>query len=141
MSLIRAIEISASGLTAQRRRFEVIASNLANLNATRTPEGGPYRRRDVVFSAMGMGDRPFLSELEGEMGVVISEVVVDNSEPQRVYDPGHPDADPQGYVALPNINPVEEMANLISAARSFQANLAAIAAARDMLQRSLDIAR
>lgn len=141
MSLIRAIEISASGLTAQRRRFEVIASNLANLNATRTPEGGPYRRRDVVFSAMGMGDRPFLSELEGEMGVVISEVVVDNSEPQRVYDPGHPDADPQGYVALPNINPVEEMANLLSAARSFQANLAAIAAARDMLQRSLDIAR
>lgn len=141
MSLLGAIEISASGLTAQRRRFEVIASNLANLNATRTPEGGPYRRRDVVFSAMGMGDRPFLSELEGEMGVVISEVVVDNSEPQRIYDPGHPDADPQGYVALPNINPVEEMANLISAARSFQANLAAIAAARDMLQRSLDIAR
>ncbi len=141
MSLIRAIEISASGLTAQRRRFEVIASNLANLNATRTPEGGPYRRRDVIFSAVQMESSPFLSELEAEMGVVISEVVVDDSEPQRVYDPGHPDADPQGYVALPNVNPVEEMANLISAARSFQANLAAIAAAREMIQRSLDIAR
>lgn len=144
MSLLQALEVNSSALTAERRRLEVIVSNLANANTTRTPEGGPYRRRDVVFTSTpvgGFSDRlqdPLGAELQG---VQVSDVTVDTSPPQRKYDPGHPDADKEGYVLLPNINPVEEMVNLVSAARSFQANVAAITSIKSMMQKSLDIIR
>lgn len=143
MSLFNTMEISASAMTAQRRRMEVVMSNMANANTTRTPEGGPYRRRDVVFASRDMGFAEMLREPLGAYarGVEVAEVVVDPSPPLLKFDPHHPDAGPNGYVQFPNVNPIEESVNLISAARSFQANVAAISAAKDMLQKSLDILR
>jgi flagellar basal-body rod protein FlgC len=144
MSLLRASNISASGLTAERERIEVIASNLANARATRSPEGGPYRRRDVVFQAVALPES-FESHLAGELnvplGVKVAEVVVDKAPPREVFDPGHPDADARGYVSLPNVDPAEEMVNLIAAARAFEANVAAVEITRQLLQRSLELGR
>lgn len=130
-------------LTAQRRRLEIIMSNMANINTTRTPEGGPYRRRDVVFASRDMGFAELMGNPlgAGARGVEVSEIVADPAPPLLKFDPNHPDADPSGYVQLPNINAVEETVNLISAARSFQASVTAINAAKEMLQRSLDILR
>lgn len=143
MSLFNTMEISAMGMTAQRRRLEVIMSNLANVNTTRTPEGGPYRRRDVVFASKNMGFAELMGQPLGAsaQGVEVSEVIVDPTPPLLRFDPSHPDADAAGYVQFPNINPIEETVNMISAARSFQASVTAINAAKEMLQRSLDILR
>jgi flagellar basal-body rod protein FlgC len=131
MSLFSVLSVSASGMAAQRARAEVIAENLANADTTRTPEGGPYRRRDVVFESI-------LAE-EMSTGVAVSSVLVDEREPMRRYSPGHPDADKDGYVAMPRINPTEEMVDLMGASRGYQANVAAISAAKDMIHRSLDL--
>ena len=144
MSLLHAITISASGLTAEKKRVEVAVSNMANARTTRTAAGGPYRRQSVVFESVAP-PRSFQEELkvaeEQPMGVKVSGIVYDTRPPQRVHDPGHPDADADGYVAMPNVNPVEEMVNLVSAARSFEANLTAIGLSRQLIERSIELGR
>jgi flagellar basal-body rod protein FlgC len=145
VSLFSSLDVSASGMAAQRTRAELLVENLANAETTRTPEGGPYRRKDVVFSAdSSVG--AFSSELSSAMGsgmtgVSVSETIVDNREPDRRYLPGHPDADKDGYVAFPRINPAEDMVDLLGASRSYEANVAAISAVKDMIQKSLDLFR
>ena len=145
MSLFNAIAVSASGLDAQRTRAELITENLANADTTRTPEGGPYRRKDAIFSTHAI-DQSFSSILAstseaGLDGVSVTEISVDDSDAERRYLPGHPDADAQGYVAFPNINPAEEMVDLMSASRGYQANVAAISSVKDMIARSIDLFR
>ncbi len=142
--LFSAMDVSASALTAQRRRLELLVTNLANAQTTQTPEGGPYRRKDVVFESQSV--EPFwkvLSEVEQDQlkGVRVKEVVTDQRPPVLVYQPNHPDADPQGYVAFPNVNPMEEMANVMAARRSYEANVRAFEAIRELVRRSLEIAR
>ncbi len=151
MSLFNLLSVSASGMSAQRKRAEVLVENLANAETTRTPEGGPYRRKDVVFesaSAEGPFSAVFASQLRGTSGngqtmegVRVAEVVQDQREPEKRYQPGHPDADKDGYVAYPHLNPAEEMVDLMSASRGYQSNVAAMAAAKDMIQKTLDIMR
>jgi flagellar basal-body rod protein FlgC len=144
MSLFGAISISASGMDAQRARAELITENLANAETTRTPDGGPYKRKDAVFTAspVSYSFADQLSMVSGQSdGVALSDVVVDDTDPERRYLPGHPDADAQGYVAFPKINPAEEMVDLLSASRSYQANVAAISAVKDMIARSIDLFR
>jgi len=140
-----AMEIGASGLTAQRRRLEVMISNMVNANTTQPPGVEPYRRKDVLFSTLKMQDSfdsIFNSMFnDAVQGVQIREVVSDQSDPIMRYEPGHPHADERGYVAYPNVNPLEEMVNVMSATRSYEANLQAVSMAREMLQRTLDIMR
>jgi flagellar basal-body rod protein FlgC len=141
MSLFGAISVSASGMDAQRARAELLTQNLANAETTRTPEGGPYRRKDAVFSSEPISEpfsSAFRSSLE-ENGVTVSEVVTDTRDPERRFMPGHPDADADGYVAFPRVNPAEDMVDLINASRSYQANVAAISAVKDMIARSIDL--
>jgi flagellar basal-body rod protein FlgC len=144
MSLLSSLSVSASGMNAQRTRAELLVENLANAETTRTPDGGPYRRKDVVFQSDNVGS-PFSSVLADQMngggstGVGISDVIVDQRDPERRYLPGHPDADANGYVAFPNLNPAEEMVDLVSASRGFQANVAAMSSVKEMLQRSIDL--
>ena len=144
MSLFSALSVGASGMAAQRARAEVLVENLANAETTRTPEGGPYRRKDLVFESSTV-ESPFASvfssELQSQGGVAVAGVITDMSEPERRYLPGHPDADKDGYVAFPKINPAEDMVDLMGAARSYGANVAAISAVKDMIQRSLDLGR
>jgi flagellar basal-body rod protein FlgC len=144
VSLFSAISISASGLEAQRSRAEVITENLANADTTRTPEGGPYRRKDTVFttSNAGYSFSDMLSAASGQnQGVAVSDITIDDRDPERRYMPGHPDADAQGYVAFPRVDPAEEMVDLMSASRGYQANVAAISAVKDMIARSIDLFR
>lgn len=141
MGLLDSMTIASQGMSAERTRLETIASNLANSNTTRTPEGGPYRRRDVVLGATDLHSG-FESELDrASQGVEVKEIAVDQSPPIRQYDPGHPDADASGYVLLPNVNPIEETVNMLSATRAFQANLTVFNAAKDMARATLDILR
>ncbi|HZQ52013.1 MAG TPA: flagellar basal body rod protein FlgC [Bryobacteraceae bacterium] len=144
MSLFNSLSVSASGMYAQRTRAEVLVENIANADTTRTAEGGPYRRRDVVFQSSEVGS-PFSSVFESEAaqetGVAIGDIVVDNSEPDRRYMPGHPDADKDGYVAFPKVNPAEDMVDLLGASRAYEANVSAISAVKDMIQRSIDLFR
>jgi flagellar basal-body rod protein FlgC len=143
MSLFGAISVSASGMEAQRYRAELLAENLANAETTRTAEGGPYRRKDVVFETAPV-DAPFSSELQAALdgvGVRVSDVVVDHREPERRYLPGHPDADENGFVAFPRVDPAADMVDLMGASRGFQANVAAINAIKDMIRRSVDLLR
>jgi flagellar basal-body rod protein FlgC len=144
MSLFSLLSVSASGMSAQRARAELLVENLANAETTRTPEGGPYRRKDAVFET-ATADSPFSSLFESQIGqpsgVRVSQVVVDDNAPERRYMPGHPDADKDGYVAFPRMNPAEDMVDLMGASRSYDANVAAIAAVKDMIQRSIDLLR
>jgi flagellar basal-body rod protein FlgC len=144
MSLFGAISISASGMEAQRARAEVITENLANADTTRTPEGGPYKRKDTVFTtspaASSFADALSSASGQGE-GVAVSDITVDDRDPERRYMPGHPDADAQGYVAFPRVNPAEEMVDLLGASRGYQANVAAISSVKDMIARSIDLFR
>lgn len=141
MSLLTAIAVSATGLSAQRKRLEVLVSNLANANTTQ-PEGmEPYRRKDVVFSSVSPS-RPFSAEFQDAVrGVEISGIVTDRRDPDRRYEPGHPHADAQGYVYYPNINPMEELVNVLSATRSYEANLQAVSSAKEMAMKTLEILR
>jgi len=144
MNLFSVLSVGASGMAAQRTRAELLVENLANAETTRTPEGGPYRRKDVVFESADAGS-PFSSVFAEQMtapgGVAVSEIVTDMRDPERRYLPGHPDADPDGYVAFPRINPAEDMVDLMGASRNYQANVAAIGAVKDMIQRSMDLFR
>ena len=145
MSLFGALSVSASGMSAQRTRAELLTQNLANSETTRTPEGGPYRRRDTIFQAQDQTS-PFSSVFQNEMGsgmtgVQVSDIVQDTSPPERRYIPGHPDADASGYVLFPHINPAEDMVDLLSSARGYEANVAAMSSVKEMISRSIDLLR
>lgn len=145
MSLLSALSVSASGLAAQRSRAELLVENLANADTTRTPEGGPYRRKDVVFASAIQGS-PFAAEFQKEMGaygtgVEVAEFFEDPRDPEKRYLPGHPDADEKGYVAFPRMNPAEDMVDLMGASRGYQANVAAMSAIKDMIQHSIELLR
>jgi flagellar basal-body rod protein FlgC len=135
MGLFGGLDISASGMSAERLRMDVIAENLANADTTRGPNGQPYRRKEVVLEQRGG------SFAETLQGVQSSGIVEDSSPLKRVYDPGHPDADAQGYVSLPNVEPVTEMVDLITASRGYEANVQAMTASKQMFTRTLDILR
>ena len=143
MDFFNALHISASGLSAQRLRMNLISANLANVNTTRTKVGGPYRRKDPVFSAQASAAsfREMLHDRQKEMlkEVAVVGIVEDSRAPIRKYDPQHPEADENGYVSLPNINVMEEMVNMISATRSYEANVSAIKAAKEMALKALEI--
>jgi len=132
MNLFTAIKVSATALEAQKVRMNVSASNIANANSTRTAEGsGPYRRKDVQFAAHLMD--------EGVYGVDVRAIVEDERPFPRVYDPGHPDADSEGLVTRPNVNVIEEMVNMMTATRAYEANVTAINNARAMVQKALEL--
>lgn len=141
MSLMTAIEVGASGLTAQRKRLEVHVSNLVNANTTQPAGVDPYRRKDVVFSSSSP-QTSFGALLEDAVqGVEISKVVTDQSDPILRYEPNHPHANKDGYVAYPHVNAMEEMVNVMSATRSYEANLQAVNMAKEMQQKTLEILR
>lgn len=148
MRVFNSFEISGSGLTAQRLRMDVVANNIANVNTTRTAAGGPYQRQRVVFEPR-REESQFLLPLASEsqrrqqmtQGVRVVAVNSDPSPARRVYDPGHPDADTQGYVGMPNITLVNEMVDMISATRAYEANIAALTSAKSMAAKALEIGR
>jgi flagellar basal-body rod protein FlgC len=129
--LFRALDISASGLHAQWVRMEVVANNVANADTTQTPEGGPYRRREVVFSTV----------MNGLNGVDVAGVVASNAPPRMVYDPGHPEADARGYVAMPDVQMPLEMVDMVTASRAYQANLVAMTSFRTICEETLKLLR
>lgn len=140
--LFSAMDVSSSALTAQRRRLELLVTNIANAQTTRTEEGGPYRRKDVVFQTKSV--EPFwkvLTEVEDRAleGVEVTQVITSDSPPVLRYEPDHPDADQLGYVAYPDIKPLEEMANLMAATRSYEANVRAFEAVKELVRRSLEL--
>jgi flagellar basal-body rod protein FlgC len=143
--MFTALEVSGSALGAERQRAEVVAANMANAETTSTPEGGPYHRKEVVFSSQG--NRPFQTMLadynrfgaNGTTAVRVRQVVDDPTPPVMRYEPGHPDANKDGYVAYPAINPTEEMVDLMGAVRSYQLNASAIAATKQMIQQSISL--
>lgn len=142
--LLSANGISASGMRAERMRMELIANNIANANSTRTPEGGAYRRKDMVFEAVL--DRAAATGVEGKRGKHLGGVrtlgsVDDQSEMPQVYNPGHPDANPEGFVTMPNVNLPIEMVNLVTATRAYEANLKAAQAFREMAEASFNLVR
>jgi flagellar basal-body rod protein FlgC len=136
MSLFGGLSISGSGMTAERLRMDVIAENLANAESTRGADGKPYRRKDVILQAAA--GQSFEDALAG---VRVTSIAEDQSPGKKVYDPGHPDADAQGYVTMPNVDTVTEMVDLITASRGYEANVQAMNAAKQMFSRSLDILR
>lgn len=141
MSLERAFLIAASGLAAQRTRMEIVASNLANARTTRTPEGGPYRRKEPVFVAEPLA-APFEKSLAGALrSVRVERIVEDPAPPALRYEPGHPDADADGFVPYPNVDPVEEMVDMLSATRSYEANVTLVRSVREMFRSALGILR
>jgi flagellar basal-body rod protein FlgC len=142
MSLFTSMSVSASGMAAQRTRAALLVENIANSETTRTPEGGPYRRKDAIFSTANVGSE-FASELESQLqtGVQVTQISVDQRDPEKQYAPGHPDADADGYVSIPRMNPAEDMVDLVGANRSYQANVAAMSAVKDMIQKSIDLLR
>ena len=146
MSFFNSMNVAATGLTAQRLRMDIIAENIANANTTRTGDGGPFRRQTVV---MRPAERSaFSTSLQGALsgqplsgGVRISRIATDPTPGPRVHDPAHPDADADGYVQMPNVNIVMEMVNMISASRSYEANVTAMDVTRGMISRTLEIGR
>ncbi len=146
MSMLDSMEISSSGLSAQRTRMKTISSNIANINTTRTPGGGPYRRKEAIFAALP-SHKSFQDELisqekdDGTRHVKVVGIVEDSRAPKMKYDPNHPDANEEGYVELPNIDLVEEVTNMIVAKRSFEANIVSINATKNMIMRSLEIGK
>jgi flagellar basal-body rod protein FlgC len=140
MSLFASVQVSASGMAAQRTRAELLVENMANAETTRTPEGGPYKRKDAVFSSETQSS-PFSALFQSELatGVTVADVLQDNRPPEKRYLPGHPDADAEGYVSFPAMNPAEDMVDLMNATRSYQANVAAISSVKDMIRSSISI--
>jgi len=148
MNLYSAFEISGSGLSAQRLRMDTISNNIANVNTTHTAEGGPYKRLRVVFTPRGPEPMFLLPLSTAERakqvpgnGVRVAKIAPDPTAPKMVFDPGHPDADAKGYVAMPNISIVNEMVDLISASRAYEANVTAINAAKAMAAKALEIGK
>ena len=145
MDYFDAIHTSSSGLSAQRLRMNLISGNLANVNTTRTKEGGPFRRKEAIFAARPIAEsfKEILANRQKKQlsMVAVDRVIEDSYPPVMKYDPQHPDADEKGYVAMPNINVMEEMVNMISATRSYEANVAALKAAKEMASRALEIGK
>lgn len=145
MGLFDMLSVSASALSAERQRAEVTAANLANAETTHTDSGGPYVRKEVVFSASGVSPFRFVLNQFARFGrpapgsVQLTEVVNDTTPPVMRYEPGNPDADKNGFVAYPAINPVSEMVDLMGAVRAYQMNASAVTAAKQMIQQSIDI--
>ena len=135
MSISTGLSILATGMSAQRVRMNLVASNLANANTTKTPEGGAYKRKDPVFKATDIEDTDGLSS------VSVIDIRTDDSPGHKIYDPSHPDADEKGLVEMPNVNVVEEMVNMVTASRSFEANVQAFQTLRDMSHRAIDLGR
>ncbi|HEY8583882.1 MAG TPA: flagellar basal body rod protein FlgC [Capillimicrobium sp.] len=153
MGLFDALNISASGLSAERLRMDVTAENLANAQSTQGPDGQPYRRKEVVLQATG-GDTTFQTVLDGAIdgrggagqpsagaGVQVAAIVEDQNPGRRIFDPGHPDADGDGYVTMPNVDSVTEMVDLISASRAYEANVTAMQTAKAMFSKTLELLR
>ncbi len=142
MGLLHSLRISAGALTAQRVRMDVISNNVANMNTTRTAEGGPYRREAVTFAERTDGPS-FLASLRQQDssgdGVMVAAIIEDPAPPRRVYEPEHADADEEGWVLYPNINVVTEMTDLVAAGRAYEANVTVLNAAKDMATRALSI--
>ena len=145
MDFFDAIHASSSGLSAQRLRMNLISGNLANVNTTRTRAGVPYRRKEAIFAARPLEEsfRQILADRQRKQLsiVAVDRVIEDSNSPVMKYDPQHPDADEKGYVAMPNINVMEEMVNMISATRGYEANVTALKAAKDMASRALEIGK
>ena len=137
-----ALEVAASGLSAERTRMNTIASNLANARTTRTAEGGPYKRLDPVFEAKQLGGGVVGGPNESAVALVtVPRVQQDTRDPQLVYEPGHPDADAKGYVRYPNVNVVEEMVNMITASRAYEAGVTSVESIKAMAKSALGIGR
>jgi flagellar basal-body rod protein FlgC len=140
MDLFSAMKLSASGMKLQRTRMNVISSNLANMNTTRTPEGGPYKKKMVVAAAVPLEGAGSTKNFENTLKEVRTlEIKEDQKPPKMVYDPSHPDADERGYVAMPNVNMFEEMVDMINASRSYEANASAVNNAKTMASRAIEI--
>lgn len=146
MNLFGMLEVSGSAMTAERQRAQIVTSNMANAQSTRTAQGGPYRRQLVVFRAQRQAAFPAMMSLASDGGrtisadeVRVSQVIADSRPSVLRYEPGHPDADSKGYVAYPAVDPIEEMTDLLGAVRAYELNASAIAAAKGMIQQSLEI--
>ena len=143
MSLFSSLSVSASGMAAERARTELLVENIANAETTRTPDGGPYRRKDAIFESQQISS-PFSAVFQSEMdatntGVKVSDVAIDQRDPEKRYMPGHPDADKDGFVSFPRINPAEDMVDLVEASRNYEGNVSAISAVKDMIQQSINL--
>ena len=147
MDFFSAMDISTTGIIVQRYRMNVVAENLANIESTRTANGGPYRRKQVVMSAVD-GRKPFLDVFMGMQdatpalaGARITNIVEDPTPFKRVHRPGHPDADKDGYVIMPNVNPVLEMSDILLATRAYEANITAFSTAKSMIAKAMELAK
>ena len=145
VDFMTALDIGASALSAERTHMNIISMNLANAKTTRTAEGGPYRRKSVIMTAQEL-DTPFSKAMDSALarelrGVRVQSIATDKRPFKRVYEPGHPDADPEGYVRYPDINTVEEMANMMTVMRSYEANVTSIETIKSMFNKALDIGR
>jgi flagellar basal-body rod protein FlgC len=145
MDFMTGLRVSSSGMTAQRQRMNAISSNIANINTTQSPEGGPYRRKQVQLEAMpdakSFADMMLTNPEKNVNRVQVTDVVSDRSAPLLKYEPDHPEADENGYVAYPNINLMVEMADMIQANRTYDANVSALNATKDMALKALEIGR
>jgi len=143
MGIFTSLNISASALQAQRTRLDTISSNMANAETTRTPQGGPYQRKMVVFESQQMSFADHLSSRSNRAisGVRVSNIAVDNREPKLVYDPQHPDADDRGYVAMPDIDILKETTDMMMATRAYEANITTIKSAKRMALKALEIGK
>ena len=143
MDILNSFKISGSAMQAQSQRLDTISSNLANIETTSTPEGGPYKKKSVYFQSAPLS---FKEELDGSLrratqGVKVTKIIEDQSPPRKIYNPTHPDADGEGYVAMPNVNHMEEMVDMMSATRSYQANATVVKSAKRMAMKALEIGR
>lgn len=136
MSTFGVLKVSATALMSQRKRMNVIASNMANVHTTRTAEGGPYKRRDVVFTTEIIEANPVRLE-----GVKVDSVIIDNKPFKIIYEPGHPDADNDGFVTMPNINILEEMVNMMTALRAYEASVSVFNMSKTMFMKTLELGR
>ncbi len=143
MGILDILKISASGLKAQRQRMEVVASNLANIHTTKTEEGGPYRKKEVVFTSTDVSDEKTFGRLLSKRieGVKVDSIQESAKDFQKVFDPNHPDADNEGYVSQPNVNVMEEMTDMTAATRAYEANINILNTTKEMFIKSLDLAK
>ena len=142
MDILNTFRISGSALQAQSTRLNAISSNLANVETTSTPEGGPYKKKSVVFQSTPLSFQDQLEEIrQGVQGVSVTKIAEDTSAPRKVYNPSHPDAKEDGYVEMPNISVLEEMVDMMSATRSYQANVTSIKMAKRMAMKALELGR
>lgn len=140
MKIFNSMAISGSALTAEKLRLDIVANNLANINTTRTPQGGPYRRQIALF-AQNLEKAAGLKTKARPSGVRVAHIAHDPSPPKLVYEPDHPDADDEGYVALPNVDVVKEIVDMFTASRSYEANVTVLNAAKNMFLKALEIGR